>query len=163
MFDIILHYIELGELLAIVISIIGLWISIHVWMKDKPILYVEKHSAKFVDDKSVSFIFYLNNIGKQPTTIKEIEICTKSRFIPQTVFSEPLKTSILNTAGHGKNLLTFQPFRLPSQLLPLSSKVIRADLDFGTKEMRDKENNENQLHYRVRIKHTNKKVFERFI
>ena len=164
MFDIILKYIELGELLAIIISIIELWISIHVWMKDKPILYVEKHSSHFDNDgKSTIFIFYLNNTGKQPTTIKEIEFSTEWGFKPNDALFEISKDSIPNTAGHGVYRHNIVGLKIPFQLMPQSSKVIKAVLDFSFNEELKRQHKTDEIHYNIKIKHTDKKIFEAFI
>ena len=164
MFDLILNYIELGELLAIIISIIGLWISIHVWMKDKPILYVEKHSSSLDNDgKFTIFIFYLNNIGKQPTTIKEIEFNTEHGFKPNGILFEISKDSIPNSAGHGVYRHNIGSLKMPFQLMPQSSKVIKARLEFTSNEELKKQHKTEDIHYKKKIKHTNKKINEDFI
>ena len=67
----------LGELIAIGISVLGAWVSISIWMKDKPILHIEKQSASFNNNgKSSTFIFYLSNIGVVGTPGSEVLILT---------------------------------------------------------------------------------------
>lgn len=157
---------SLGESITILISILSLWILIYTWIKDKPALDVEKHSSKINNDKkSATFTFYLSNIGNQQTTIKEMDICTKKGYIPRCSFLEVSKESLPNLAGHSHSILKSDvaSLRFPFPLLPHSSKVIRATLNFDSEDTLKREHNEEQLHYFVRIKPTHKKIFKKFI
>ncbi len=158
MFDIVLKYFELGELIAILISIVSIIIAFYTYKQDKPILYVEKHFSSKTDDRTISFYFYLDNIGKQPTSIKEIRFHTNNNFIPKITLIEILKGAVINTAGKGLPKTDFVGINLPFHLMPHSSKLIRADLGFGTPENLQEGDNKSQILY-LNIKHASKKDF----
>lgn len=163
MFDKLLEYIELGELIAIFISVISLMIALYILKKDKAIIHIEKHSAKISDDKkSTIFIFYLDNIGKQPTTIKQIEFYTSSRYMPKnTLFQISKEIEPLLGEDEGIEDTRVEGVKLPFHLMPHSSRMIKAKLDFISEDNLNKEHNEEQIHYWVKIKHTSKKEFNK--
>ena len=154
----------LGELIAIGISILGAWVSISIWMKDKPILHIEKQSASFNNNgKSSTFIFYLSNIGKQPTTIKEIKFYTKNNYTPNILLFESTKTIKPMLAEEGIEDLEIEGAKMPFQLLPYSAKLFQAELDFSSSETLKREHKEDGIRYWVKIKYTEKKDFVKFI
>ena len=152
------------ELIAILISIMSMIISIYTLRKDKPILHLEKQSAKFNSDgKSLTFNFYLSNLGKQPTTIKEIEFKTKNNYKPKVLLFESTVKIIPHLSSGGSEDLQIEGAEMPFQLMPYSAKSFQAELEFTSNDILKREHQEDEIHYFVKIKHTDKKAFEKYI
>lgn len=149
-----------AELIAVAISLFSLGISIFTLTRDKPELDLEKYKAEIVKNehvKLVNFTYFLSNTGKQPTTIKSIELQTKDKFIPSANHIEIYTETLLCISGVYGGDEKIKSLDIPFTILPHTSKKIESQLNFNGREI-----SESELHFNLVIKHT-KGTFKKYI
>ena len=125
------------DLIAIVISVVSLVLTLilalYTLYRERPIISVEKHMAtiqKRDDNNFIDFVFFLNNSGDRPTTIKSIQF-QQNDFIPKAVFIELTTGTIPILAGIGLQDEKINIFDIPFSLMPNTSKRLEAQLNFS--------------------------------
>ncbi|MFH1506258.1 MAG: hypothetical protein ABIE94_04725 [archaeon] len=152
----------LTQIAVPIVAVIALFFSIYNFFKNKPHITVEKHSAS-CSGSICKFNFYLSNIGKEPTTIKTIEFYTKkTHFMPGPTIFEGGSESVPTIDGGGIIKKKRIGLELPFQLMPNTSKLLKANLDFSDEERRKEELAESKNHFYVKILYTGKK-FEKYV
>ncbi|GEM_PF-2771450 len=125
------------DLIAIVISVVSLVLtlilSLYTLYRERPIISAEKNMAtlqKRDDNNFIDFVFFLNNSGDRPTTIKSIQF-QQNDFIPKAVFIELTTVTIPISAGIGLQDEKINSFDIPFSLMPNTSKRLEAQLNFS--------------------------------